>query len=202
MKRGALLGIFLCIFILLMCSIPKEPKTEVLIYEEITDEEIQTHIKETEQKKDIPVNGIIETTEAGQPSEELPQERVKVNEFTLDEATLLMRIAQAEGGTQGADGMWLIMSVVLNRVNSPDYPDNIHDVVYQPYQFSSLLDGNFDNTVVLKAEAHEALARIEQGDVAPMIIGFERKPSNTLEKYFDYAFSYKDHNFYVPKKGD
>lgn len=202
MRRGALLGIFLCIFILLMCSIPKEPQTEVLIYEEITDEEIQTHIKETEQKKDIPVNGIIETTEVRQSSEELPQERVKVNEFTLDEATLLMRIAQAEGGTQGADGMWLIMSVVLNRVNSPDYPDNIHDVVYQPYQFSSLLDGNFDNTVILKAEAHEALARIEQGDVAPMIIGFERKPSNTLEKYFDYAFSYKDHNFYVPKKGD
>ena len=202
MRRGALLGIFLCIFILLMCSIPKGPQTEVLIYEEITDEEIQTHIKETEQKEDIPVNGIIETAEVGQLAEELPQEPTKVNELTQEEAQLLMRIAQAEGGTQGADGMWLIMSVVLNRVNSPDYPDNIHDVVYQPYQFSSLLDGNFDNTVVLKAEAHEALARIEQGDVAPMIIGFERKPSNTLEKYFDYAFSYKDHNFYVPKKGD
>lgn len=202
MRRGVLLGIFLCIFILLMCSIPKEPQTEVLIYEEITDEEIQTHIKETEQKKDIPVNGIIETTEVRQPSEELPQERVKVNEFTLDEATLLMRIAQAEGGTQGTDGMWLIMSVVLNRVNSSDYPNSIEEVIYYPAQFSSLYDGNFDNTVILKAEAHEALARIEQGDVAPMIIGFERKPSNTLEKYFDYAFSYKDHNFYVPKKGD
>ena len=202
MKRGILLGLFVCFFIFLMHITVKDPQTTTLIYEEITDEEIQTHIKETEQKEDIPVNGIIETAEVRQSSEELPQERVKVNEFTLDEATLLMRIAQAEGGTQGADGMWLIMSVVLNRVNSPDYPDNIHDVVYQPYQFSSLLDGNFDNTVVLKAEAHEALARIEQGDVAPMIIGFERKPSNTLEKYFDYAFSYKDHNFYVPKKGD
>ncbi len=202
MRRGALLGIFLCIFILLMCSIPKGPQTEVLIYEEITDEEIQTHIKETEQKKDIPVNGIIETTEVIQSSEELPQERVKVNEFTQEDAQLLMRIAQAEAGDQGTDGMWLVMSVVLNRVNSSDFPNSIEKVIFQPKHFSSIYDGNFDNTVILKAEAHEALARIEQGDVAPMIIGFERKPSNKLEKYFDYAFSYKDHNFYVPKKGD
>ena len=198
MRRGALLGIFLCIFILLMCSIPKGPQTEVLIYEEITDEEIQTHIKETEQKKDIPVNGIIETTEVGQSSEELPQERVKVNEFTFDEATLLMRIAQAEGGTQGADGMWLIMSAVMNRVSDPEWPDNITDVIYQKNQFSPVSDGRL-NKVELSTEVHTALARIEKGEIAPEIIGFEVKDSNELEKYFRAVFGYRDHVFYIKK---
>ena len=186
------------IFILLMCSIPKGPQTEVLIYEEITDEEIQTHIKETEQKKDIPVNGIIETTEVGQSSEELPQERVKVNEFTFDEATLLMRIAQAEGGTQGADGMWLIMSAVMNRVSDPEWPDNITDVIYQKNQFSPVSDGRL-NKVELSTEVHTALARIEKGEIAPEIIGFEVKDSNELEKYFRAVFGYRDHVFYIKK---
>lgn len=121
---------------------------------------------------------------------------VDCNEFTYEEAQLLMGIAQAEAGNQGPDGMWLVMSVVLNRVNNPEFPNNIHDVIYAENQFYAEGIGKTE----ISPECHEALARIERGDVAPQIIAFEKTTNRTLEKYFSSAFGYRDHVFYTLKK--
>lgn len=121
---------------------------------------------------------------------------VKTNEFSYEDAQLLMGIAQAEGGNQGSDGMWLIMSVVLNRVNSSDFPDSIHDVIYQPSQFYAEGIGKTE----LTPECHEALARIECGDVAPQIIAFEKTTSKVLDQFFSEAFVYRSHAFYTLSK--
>lgn len=117
-------------------------------------------------------------------------------EITYDEAQLLLKVAQAEAGNQGSDGMWLVMSVILNRVDSSDFPDSITEVVTQKYQFSTVLNGSIDK-VEISPECHEALARIERGDVAPEIIGFETTKSKTLDRYFSPAFAYRDHQFYT-----
>lgn len=118
---------------------------------------------------------------------------IKVNEFSYEDAQLLMGIAQAEAGNQGTDGMWLVMSVVFNRVNSSEFPNNYHDVIYQPYQFYS----NGIGKEKISPECHEALARLEMGYVAPKIIGFEKKTNKSLDQYFCSAFDYKDHQFYT-----
>lgn len=184
-------------------------QVEPLHYEVISDEEIHTYFQEKEQTKNLSVNGNVEVVEVGQLTKELPQESVKVNEFTQEEAKLFMKMAQAEAGNQGIDGMWLVMSVALNRVRSENYPDNITDVINQKackkngsvvYQFSSVADGRIEDQTILSYEVHEALAKIERGDVAEEIIGFEVKSSNDLDRYFDYAFTYKDHKFYTERK--
>ena len=170
--------------------IKRQQYTE-LEWEDANIEEIQTVVQETEQAKDIPVDAVVQ---------ECTQETIRkeVNEFTYEESQLMMYVTQAEAGNQGADGMWLVLSVILNRVKDPDWPDNIEDVIYQKYAFSSVLDGRI-NEVELSPEVHEALARIESGDVCPEIIGFEVKTSNELDKYFKIAFEYKDHRFYTKK---
>lgn len=121
---------------------------------------------------------------------------MNVNEFTYEEAQLLMEIAQAEAGNQGSDGMWLVMSVVLNRVDSEDFPDTISEVVYQEHQFYAKGIGKTE----ISPECHEALARIERGEVAPEIVAFERTTSKALDKYFSKAFEYRDHKFYTLSK--
>lgn len=121
---------------------------------------------------------------------------IKVNEFTYEDAQLLMKIAQAEAGNQGTDGMWLVMSVVFNRVNNSEFPDNYHDVIYQPYQFYA--DGM--GKTEISPECHEALARLEMGYVAPGIVAFEKTTNKSLDKYFCSAFDYRDHQFYTLKK--
>lgn len=117
-------------------------------------------------------------------------------ELSYEDAQLLMGIAQAEAGNQGTDGMWLVMSVVINRKNSPEFPDSIKKVIYQESQFYAKGIGKTE----ISPECHEALARIEKGDVAPQIVAFERTTNKTLEKYFSSAFDYRDHRFYVLKK--
>lgn len=133
---------------------------------------------------------------------------VKAIEFTQEEATALLKIAQAEAGNQGADGCWLVMSVIINRTKDESFPDNVLDVInekhknkkgHEIYQFESVKNGSY-KTAEPGVDAHLALARIEQGEVAPEIIAFENKRSTALDKYFDRAFEYRDHRFYTKKK--
>ena len=49
---------------------------------------------------------------------------------------LLQKIAVSEAGNQGPDGMWLVMCVVMNRVESEDFPDTISEVINQKGQFT------------------------------------------------------------------
>ena len=130
-------------------------------------------------------------------------EEYKVREFSLRDAQILMRIATAEAENQHCEGMYLVMTVVLNRVNSPNYPDTIEGVVFQDRQFSSVKNGRY-NRVEIPQEAHEALARLEKGEpIDDDIIAFEvNDGSNSLLKYFDYKYTVGNHNFYVEKGGD
>lgn len=41
-----------------------------------------------------------------------------------------------EANTEPIEGKYAVAHVTLNRVNNKYYPDNICEVVYQPYQFS------------------------------------------------------------------
>ena len=59
-----------------------------------------------------------------------------VYDFTEEEEWLLVAVTMLEGGNQTVNDKAMIMRVVLNRVESPLYPDNIYDVIYQPGQFS------------------------------------------------------------------
>lgn len=144
-------------------------------------------------------NEIEEATEEEPEQEPDPEEKREVIELTYEEAQLLMKIAQAEAGNQGEEGMWLVMSVVINRKNDEAFPDTIKEVAYQKNCFATVITGKI-NKIELSLEAHTALARIEKGEVKPDIVGFENKSNNSLERYFDFAFTYLDHNFYTNKK--
>ena len=60
---------------------------------------------------------------------------------TVDEATLLGALIQAESGNQPYDGKVAVGAVVLNRVKSPRYPNTIAEVIYAPGQFGPASNG-------------------------------------------------------------
>lgn len=184
-----------------------DEKTTTL-WEEIPIEEVHTYISQEGKAKDLGLDEPIQEVETGEAKKDAPAAG-QVTEFTYEEAQLLMRMAQAEAGNQGIDGMWLVMSVAINRIKSKNFPDNITDVIYQNattkngtviYQFSSVADGRIDEQVVLSNEVHEALAMIERGEIQEKIIAFEVKDSTALDKYFEYVFTFRDHRFYVEKE--
>lgn len=148
-------------------------------------------------KKEIMGGLLIGLAILGQPVNVMAYERQCPNpiEISYEDAQELMKIAWCEAGNQGIEGQRYVISVILNRVESEDFPGTIHECIWQPGQFATKGMAKAQIT----AETHLALAEIEMGNVVPEIIAFERKENNFLDKYFDAAFTFKDHTFYTKK---
>lgn len=67
-------------------------------------------------------------------------------EVTDEELDLLCRLVEAESGTEPYNGRVAVAQVVLNRVADSRFPNNIKDVIYQPYQFQVVRKGRLDIT--------------------------------------------------------
>lgn len=69
--------------------------------------------------------------------------------YTKEEKDLLARLITAEATGQPYDAMVAIGGVVINRVQSKDWPDNITDVIYDVpagyYQFTPVKNGYINN---------------------------------------------------------
>lgn len=87
---------------------------------------------------------------------EMTQEELE-EEMYYDSLELLAVCVEAEAGNQDLLGKRLVVDVVLNRVDDPDWPDNITDVITQPYQFSSYWDGGMDRVWEPSEETFQAV---------------------------------------------
>ena len=153
---------------------------------------------------------IVETVEIPEPTE--PHELIlhydpiepiyEVREFSYEDAQMLMRIAQAEAGNQGIEGMKIVMTVVLNRVADEAFPNTIEGVIFQDHQFQPVSNGEYYR-VDISMDAHIALADIERGiPFDEDVVAFEvTSNSKSLEKYFTYAYTVGAHDFYIAKGG-
>lgn len=195
----------------LILMLQDKPQEEKTIWEEIppneaisniiTEEGKTENISEHEDDSQEPQGNTEPSEDPGgeqQRVEGSSREDGKAAGLSENDRKLLLRIAQSEAGNQGADGMWLVMSVVMNRVESEEWPDTIRAVINQPGQFSPISDGRFYK-VEISEEAYEALERVEAGDIAESIIAFEVQGSDVLDQYFAMAFDFRDHKFYTQK---
>ena len=219
LKKSLIIGGALAFILGVLIGIWPEPTERKSIWEKIPDEEIHTNIQEKGTAENIPeheTDGCIKegTSDTGSDStserdgdEEEPPAAGSVIELTYDEAAELKKLATAEAEGEGCEGQWLVMSVVWNRVQDPEYPSTIHEVINQYgvtkegkkiYQFSCVADGRIE-TAKPSGESGTALARLEAGDVSPGIIAFEVTGTDILEKWFKFAFNYKNHNFFTKK---
>lgn len=60
---------------------------------------------------------------------------------TVDEITLLAAIIWCEAGNQCYEGMVAVGAVVMNRVRSNRFPNDIYSVIYQTGQFTPVVNG-------------------------------------------------------------
>ena len=104
------------------------------IYGEGTIEAVRKFQKDNKLK----VDGIF-----GQSSFDLvPDLKAELNHnVTRDEIILLARIIHGEARGEDFRGKVAVGSVILNRINSNQFPNTIRDVILQKGQFSSLMDG-------------------------------------------------------------
>ena len=73
-----------------------------------------------------------------------------------NETELLARIVHAEAKGEPYLGQIAVASVVLNRVDSPDFPNTLAGVIYQPGAFEPVMNGTINQDVPKDATARKA----------------------------------------------
>lgn len=88
---------------------------------------------------------------------EKPVERAKpvpaaTNGVTAGEIDLLARLVTAEAKGEPYEGKVAVASVILNRVDSSQFPNSIEGVIYQPGQFSPVSNGTINQPATAEAK--------------------------------------------------
>lgn len=128
--------------------------------------------------------------------------------YNLDDSELevLLRIVEAEAGCEDEDGKLLVANVVLNRVNSEQFPETVTDVVFQKEngvtQFSPVSDGSYYK-VRISEETVNAVGRALMGeDISEGALYFAARKYADSEKmkWFDnhltFLFQHGGHEFF------
>lgn len=133
-------------------------------------------------------------------------EQTLMYELTDDEMEVLLRIVEAEAGTEDEDGKLLVANVVLNRVESDRFPDNVTDVVFQQSggvtQFSPVASGRY-YTVKVSEETVSAVGRALMGeDISQGALFFASRryagseEMRWFEEKLTFLFVHGGHEFY------
>ncbi len=97
-------------------------------------------------------------------AKELEENRIKLSET---DKNVLLRIVEAEATGEDIKGKILVANVILNRVESEEFPDTVEQVVFQrkgsKYQFSPIRDGRYYK-VSITDETREAIERVLNGE--------------------------------------
>lgn len=69
-------------------------------------------------------------------------------DYSYDEVEMLAHLINGEAGADWCSDTtrYYVGSVVLNRVNSYEFPDTIYGVIFQSGQYACTWDGNYDRT--------------------------------------------------------
>lgn len=131
-------------------EIPVETETETTTY---IEEETTTGLASYETLEQLTVGQVEETTT---PEIETTTEAISLYSEEDIELLALVMLAEAEGESE--KGRRLVVSVILNRVDSERFPSTIYDVVYQKGQFTSMWNGR-TNRVTITDEAREQVRK-------------------------------------------
>lgn len=114
------------------------------------------------------------------------------DEIRSGEMELIAQLVMAEAGNQDLTGKRYVVDVVLNRVDSDDFPDTVEEVIFQKNQFSVIENGAFDEAGwTITEECYEAVKLEYEERLNYDILYFSRGKS----KYASNHFKYQDHWF-------
>lgn len=125
----------------------------------IYGEGTQQAVKKFQQQKGLPVDGVAgpATLKALGITTDTPTSAT--GDFSESDYHLLARLISAESRGEPYNGQVAVGAVILNRVDSPSFPNSLAGVAYQPGAFTAITDGQIDQPIYDSAyrAAKEAL---------------------------------------------
>lgn len=90
--------------------------------------------------------GAIETVEV----KTLVKSETVDEKMSKDDIELIALVTMAEAEGESEKGKRLVISTILNRLDSEHFPNTVKEVIYQENQFSSIWDGRVDRCYVME----------------------------------------------------
>ena len=127
-------------------------------------------------------------------------------DLTDEELEVLLRIVEAEAGSEDEDGRLLVANVVLNRMESDKFPSTIKDVVFQREngvtQFSPVSSGRYYK-VKISEKTIAAVSRAIKGEnisQGALYFASRKRASSSKMRWFDtkltFLFEHGGHEFF------
>lgn len=103
----------------------------------IFDSETIASVKAYQETMGLSVSGEIDKVTAASLD-------VSASAQTNSDLYLLAKLIHSEARGEPYEGQVAVGAVVLNRVKDPNFPNTLEGVIYQPWAFTALHDGQFD----------------------------------------------------------
>ena len=103
----------------------------------IFNKETIESLKQYQSEKGLTVSGEIDRVTAAAL-------QVSASAQTNSDLYLLAKLIHSEARGEPYEGQVAVGAVVLNRVEDPNFPNTLEGVIYQPWAFTALHDGQFD----------------------------------------------------------
>lgn len=106
------------------------------------------------------------------------------NSFSNEEIDLLARLVRAEAQTEPFEGKVAVACVVLNRVEHPQFPDTIREVIFAPGQFQPVSNGEINKPADEESISAVKAALSKQRQLAPGALFFYN-PAIATSRWLD-----------------
>lgn len=104
----------------------------------------QAAVKRFQQKNGLTVDGIVGAKTAAALGMTLTSSSSSNSSYSSQDVYLLAKCIHAEARGEPYMGQVAVGAVVLNRVKSSSFPNTISGVIYQPYAFTAVIDGQMN----------------------------------------------------------
>ena len=135
--------------------------------------------------------------ETGQWAESMRNNKIINNNLNYilvdyDELDLLSRLIQEEAGSDGISQEWRmdVGEVVIHRIASSEFPNTLHDVIFQRGQYYPVISGSIYSSVPRRECVEAALAVLEGRDDMPDTVVFQANFSqgSVYRTYYLYPY--------------
>ncbi|WP_194609429.1 cell wall hydrolase [Clostridium vitabionis] len=124
---------------------------------------------------------------------------IRYDDYDLE---CLEHIVQAEAGGEDAEGRLLVANVIVNRVKSSEFPNDLYDVIYQKGQFQPVANGEIDRVTPTEETKKLVERALEGEDHSGGALYFMNREEATRmnARWFDgrltFVMSHGGHEFY------
>lgn len=121
-----------------------------------------------------------------------PIEEEPIQPYTDDEIDLIANVVAAESLNQGLEGQQYVAAVILNRIESPYFPDTAREVLYQQGQFECVTDGGIERHKPTEETYQAVTTEIQSrtnGDILFFRTGHYHGFGTPILQYKDHYFS-------------